>query len=825
MSKQERNQFPFENIPAELKALPNWVCYRMEHRGGQSKPTKVPYNPVTNDNAKANDPATWLDYETCVTAASSGDYAGIGFEFAPPYVGIDLDRCRDAETGMIEDWAQEIIGHLDSYTEASPSRTGIHIIIKGSLPPGRRRSGPVEMYDAARFFTMSGDHIPGAPETIEERSEAIAELHEALFAANDDAVGVTVAPAVQGAGSVISDKEIIERASMATNGEKFRKLWTGDWNGMYGSQSEADQALCCELAFWTGKDQGRMDSLFRQSGLYRAKWERADYRSDTIANAVRTTNTVYTISKKEHVEKLYAGFAGNRAQLRATKTTVQQTAQEPQQSPIPEEQPTVSSNFEGFRYGHTDLGNSERFILQHGYNVRYCVESATWHLWNGTRWQPDNLKQIHQLAKETVKAMYSELATESDGEKRKELFKFIQKSESERSLNALVNLAKTDPRIAVGAEAFDSQIHLLNCMNGTIDLRTGKLLHHRREDLITKQCPVEFDPNATSETWERFLRDCTRADADLQGFLQRAVGYTLFGDPREQVILMVNGPGGTGKSTFIAAVMMVLGDYAKTADFTTFLKKDRVNGGPSDDVANLAGARLVSSIEVDDGKHLAQALVKQLTGGDVIRARHLYQASFEFSPQFALWLVCNHAPAVAHDDDAMWRRILRLPFENVIPQAKRDNGLKTALTDPESAGRAVLAWAVKGCVEWHTNGLQVPAAVTKATDAYKAKSNPLTDFVTEECELASSGFTTVADLRRAYDSWCSDNGEKNILNRNQFTTAIKDLGCSPSVRSGNRVWVGVALRSSASSIYTTVAKSTSAVAHLPFEAIGSAVLN
>jgi putative DNA primase/helicase len=152
------------------------------------------------------------------------------------------------------------------------------------------------------------------------------------------------------------------------------------------------------------------------------------------------------------------------------------------------------------------------------------------------------LKQIHQRAKATVKAMYTELAAEPDDEKRKALFKFIQKSESERSLNALVNLTRTDPRIAVSISSFDTQVHLLNCANGTIDLRTGKLLPHRREDLITKQCPVAFDPLATDEVWVRFLRECTRADADLQGFLQRAVGYTLFGDPREQVILMVKRP-------------------------------------------------------------------------------------------------------------------------------------------------------------------------------------------------------------------------------------------------------------------------------------------
>ena len=159
MSKQEKRFSDLEHIPDELKTLPTWVCYRMEERFGQTTPTKVPYNPVTGEKAKANDPSTWTDYETCVAAVKRSDYAGIGFEFAPPFVGVDLDHCRDAVTGVIEDWAQEIITHLDSYTEASPSGTGIHIIIRGSLPPGRRRQGPVEMYDSGRFFTMTGDQV------------------------------------------------------------------------------------------------------------------------------------------------------------------------------------------------------------------------------------------------------------------------------------------------------------------------------------------------------------------------------------------------------------------------------------------------------------------------------------------------------------------------------------------------------------------------------------------------------------------------------------------------------------------------------------------
>lgn len=682
MNIQERKQYreQLANFPAELKTLPNWVCYRLEYRAGQSKPTKVPYSPSKDEKAKANDPSTWIDYETCVAAVERNDYDGIGFEFGSGYVGIDLDRCRDVGTGEVQDWAQDIIAHLDSYTEASPSGSGVHIIVKGTLPPGRRREGPIEMYADARFFTVTGHHVDGTPLAVEERSGELPELHAALFPPEETSKPVPVPKPTDSTTDLLFDAEIVAKASAAANGEKFKQLWSGNWQGMYPSQSEADEALCYELAFWTGRDTVRMDGLFRQSGLYRQKWERNDYRGDTLARAVARTAETYAISKRERIEKLYAALAAGGAvrsggtQTPAPVMAAQQSDQERQETGISTE-PGPPRGFDDFRYG---------------------------------------------------------------------------------------------------------------------------------QNLITKQCPVAFDPAAKSAVWEAFLRDCTRGDAELQSFLRRGVGYTAYGDPREQVILMVNGPGGTGKSTFICAVMAVLGDYATTADFTTFLKKDRVGSGPSDDIANLAGARLVSSIEVDDGRQLAQALVKQLTGGDVIRARHLYQGSFEFRPQFALWLICNRAPVVAHDDDAMWRRILRLPFENKIPAAKQDKTLKARLTDVSLTGPAILAWAVRGCVEWLQSGLQVPRVVESATKSYQAQSNPLANFVAEACILHPSTFTTVADLRRAYASWVHETGERVLLGRTEFVAALRDIGCTPGTRRAGRGWVGIGLQSDAASVYGTI---------------------
>lgn len=277
----------FVNIPDELKTLPNWVMYRIEPVPNRPKPTKVPYQ--TNGNkAKADDPSTWTMYPSCVCAFESGKFDGIGFQFTAPYTGIDLDECRDPESGEIQGWAQEIVAHLDSYTEVSPSGTGIHIIVKGSLPPGRRRSGQIEMYDSGRYFTMTGRHLEGTPNLSAERTEELAGIHASLFP--PEPIRPKAAPS--SASRKVTDHDIIRRASSASNGPQFDALWKGDFSG-YDSQSEADQALCCHLAFWTDNDESRIDALFRQSGLYREKWERADYRRRTIEHAVAGTQTTY----------------------------------------------------------------------------------------------------------------------------------------------------------------------------------------------------------------------------------------------------------------------------------------------------------------------------------------------------------------------------------------------------------------------------------------------------------------------------------------------------------------------------------------------------
>ncbi len=291
-------------------------------------------------------------------------------------------------------------------------------------------------------------------------------------------------------------------------------------------------------------------------------------------------------------------------------------------------------------------------------------------------------------------------------------------------------------------------------------MKPGELREHRREDLITKLAPVEYDPEARLDLWDRFLAEATGGDQELMRFLQRAAGYSLTGETDEEKLFFVHGPAAAGKSTFLEALKAAMGDYAQTADFETFLARQQV-GGPRNDVARLAGARLVISIEVDEGKRLAEGLVKTLTGGDTVTARFMYRESFEFKPQMKLWLAANHAPKVSDDDEAMWRRILRVPFERVIPKEKRDPKVKATLRDPEIAGPAILAWAVQGCLTWQREGLGVPPIVEQATSAYRLDNDPLREFFASCCVFGPTKTVTVSDLNNEYESWCNDNRERD----------------------------------------------------------------
>ena len=283
-----------QHIPPELRALDQWVLWKAEARNG--KATKIPYSARSTGRASSTDPQTWASFDDARTAYDGGGYDGIGFVFTKDddVVGVDLDKCID-DAGAAEPWAQEIIYSLDSYTEVTPSGRGFHVICRGTLPPGRRRKGRVEVYSEGRFFTFTGRHVEGTPPSVEERTRELERLHDRLFSEESKKRRELPSPPLN--GLALSDNELIQKARRAGNGDRFDRLWRGDASRYDDDASAADLALCNHLSFWTGGDGAHVDRLFRQSGLMRPKWDERrgerTYGERTVAAALESCTDYY----------------------------------------------------------------------------------------------------------------------------------------------------------------------------------------------------------------------------------------------------------------------------------------------------------------------------------------------------------------------------------------------------------------------------------------------------------------------------------------------------------------------------------------------------
>ncbi|MEW5921611.1 MAG: phage/plasmid primase, P4 family [Bacillota bacterium] len=444
----------------------------------------------------------------------------------------------------------------------------------------------------------------------------------------------------------------------------------------------------------------------------------------------------------------------------------------------------------GRSYRPTDFGNAERLVAAHGRDVKYCWPWRKWYVWDGSRWMEDTRGEVLRRMKATVRGMYAEAGRIDDDKERREFLKFVLRSEQRDRLKAAAELAASEPETPILPANLDADPWLLNCLNGTIDLKTGELRKHRREDFITKLCPVNYDPEARSPLFDAFL-ERVLPDVDVRGYVQKALGYTLSGDTGLEKLFFAYGPSATGKSTLLAAVQAVLDDYAATADFESFLQQRRPAGGARNDIARLAGRRFVLCVEVDEGRKLAESLINSLTGGDVITARFLYSEGFEFIPRFKLWFAANNRPRVSGPEGAIWRRLVQVPFCEVIPESERDPEVKARLRTTERP--AVLAWLVQGCLSWQKEGLKEPDAVKRLTADYREESDPLKDFLAECCTFEPTAQAPNTEIWQVYQDWCKTNGERYPLGRKKFSQALLNRGLDQYHTGRKRAWIGIGL--------------------------------
>jgi putative DNA primase/helicase len=440
----------------------------------------------------------------------------------------------------------------------------------------------------------------------------------------------------------------------------------------------------------------------------------------------------------------------------------------------------------------TDLGNVRRFVLHHHDRLRSVLSKKMnpWYLWQGSHWEPDRTGEAMRLAKQTVRSIHLEADRVSDEEQRAELQQHAYKSEGAERIRAIIDLAKTEPEISIRDDQLDRDPWLFNVQNGTIDLSTGRLLKHKKTDYITKISPVAFDRRATAPRWIGFLEDIFAGDKALIGFMRRAIGYTLTGDTREHVLFFCYGQGRNGKSTLMEALRELMHDYSVQADFSTF--QSTRNDGPRHDLARMRGARLVAAIEARGDRSFDETVLKQMTGGDTVTARNLYESSFEFRPQFKLWLAANHLPLVREQTEAFWSRILMIPFTIVIPAHKRKKNLGKQLIK-EMPG--ILNWALEGCEEWRKNGLMAPDTVRKAISDYKDEYDILSEFFKERCKMRDDEWTTRAALYQSFVDWWQETRGRNPLSHIAFNRLLSERAdLRPSKREGIRGWRGIGIK-------------------------------
>lgn len=406
------------------------------------------------------------------------------------------------------------------------------------------------------------------------------------------------------------------------------------------------------------------------------------------------------------------------------------------------------------RYPWNDVGNGNLFADIFHEVARYVPERKRWYVFNGCIWEPDagNL-QAAELCKQLANRLAIYALGLPEGDTRDRYRKFVESWQRRHVRETILkDAASVYP---VSLSEFDKDPWALNCQNGTLNLRTGAFHQHCASDMLTELAGVAYDPAARCDRWESFMDEVMCGDAEKVIFLQKAFGYSLTGDTSEECFFIPFGATTrNGKSTALEAIMRLMGSYARSAKPDTIAQKNQARGGaPSEDVARLAGARLVNIAEPEKNLVLSSALVKTLTGNDTINARFLNENSFEFKPCFKLFVNTNHLPQVTDTTLFSSGRVKVIPFERHFAAAEQDKQLKQKLTKPDSLS-GILNWCLVGLRLWQETGMEPPQAILDATEAYRLDSDKTARFISEELEPGPGYEVKTADAYLRYQAWC-----------------------------------------------------------------------
>ncbi len=761
----------FVNIPDALKQSASFCVWKLEKRSG--RPTKVPYNPRTGNMAKTNDPSTFTDFNTAMKSYAIGGWDGIGYRVSEGIGAIDIDHCI-REDGSLNDVAASILGIFpDAYFEKSPSGTGLRGFFR--LSPdfaydktvyyiNNRRHG-LEVYLSGvtnRFVTVTGDMFRNG--AVTRNDDALRTLLDTFMKRSTRVSNKTIEPA-----SYLDDDGVIAHASASESGDKFKALYEGRWEEGYDSQSDADMALVSILAFWCGNVEEQIDRIFRTSGLMRDKWDRmtgdSTYGQITIRNAVSTNGEIYTPIMNGSAEDDFETLDDDEEEAEVLTF-------EPDLShitlTIEEMRPHTKP-----RYQRDEIGIGYAFADYFKPIARFDRERGIWYVYDGKVWQPDeNALAVAELAKILADRLYTFALQITDEDTRNRYIKRVQKLQMRKNRRTMIEDAKSV--YPVSHTVFDRNTDLFNCQNGTLNLTTGEFRPHDPADFLTMMSGITYDPDAACPRWEQFISEVMCNDAALALYLQKALGYALTGDTSLECLFILYGATSrNGKGTTMETFLKIMGDYGKTSNPEMLSTKfgNTNASGPSEEIARLAGVRFVNISEPEKKITFNAALVKRMTGNDTLNARFLHENSFDFRPNFKIFINTNYKPSVSDMTLFYSCRLKLIPFKRHFEEHEQDKGLKGFFSLPESQS-AIFNWCYAGYKLFKKEGLDDPNAVTEATKEYQEESDRIGQFVAAWLEEGEAFEVRTSAVYKLYGEWCDKYGYRKE-NSTNFNNAIQ----------------------------------------------------
>lgn len=732
----------------ELKKQKIWLCWNyIEDEDGKITKKPISYkNTATGTNEEYRE--TWCTYDEAISAMKKYDFDGIGFVIPEGYFGVDIDK-RDFEDTTTKD----ILSNFENtYAEKSPSGKGLHIIGKVDLTKipknadstklnekyyQKNSHNKIECYIGGltnRFFTFTEDVI--VDKSINDCTEQLLTfLDKYMKKETKESTVITDSDIID--DSTCTD--IIEIIKKSEQAEKFNKLFfDGDISDYSENDSSADMALCDILAFYCGEDFELIDMLFCKSKLYRKKWDRTDYKYNTIKKAI------------DYCEgKFYKNGVNFRMLEKLKKLT-------------PEK-----------RYSHNDIGMSELFADMFKSQLRYNTTAKQWYYFNGKVWKEDAGAMIaRQKVKELSKTLLTYIPCIKDEDKKGTYLKYIKTLGNYNTRKKI--LEDSQSKMFISQTDFDKNKDLFNCQNVTYNLKTHKFTEHNPDDLLSKISNVVYEPKATCPQFKKFLNEIMDFNKNKIDYLQKILGYSLTAETLLEMCFILYGKTTrNGKGTLMDTILYLLGDYAMTAvPETLALKKWKDSSKASSDIARLNGCRFLNISEPSHDMVIDSALLKTLTGRDKITARFLNQNEFEFYPMFKLFINSNYLPIINDDTVFKSNRINVITFDKHFTEEEQDKTLKDKLKEKNELS-GIFNWCLEGLNNFDEEGLTTPKEIEDATAEYEKKNDKINKFFKQELVKNSKKNISCNNTYNKYCEWC-DKNKLPSLSKGEFMQYLKD---------------------------------------------------